>query len=225
MVKSENKKQKHIFIDTNILLDIYDLNQKGLDKMRKVVEGIINEELKFYISKQVHNEFKENRKNKFKNVFDKLEKLKGKDEFENIFNENAVLKNYPEYVKLSKTRSDLIQKAQDDIESNNLIADSVIRSIFNEAGIIESYIYLEKAMSRIQAGNPPGEIGKHGDAINWELLLDEVPEGEDLFLVTKSDNFLSEGSGMEIDSSLKSEWQKEKNSNVYLCNSLGWFFS
>lgn len=221
----ENKKQKHIFIDTNILLDVYDLNQKGLDEMRKVVEGIINEELKVYVSRQVHNEFKESRKDKFKDIFDRLESLKGKGEFESTFNENAILKSYPEYSKLSKTRSDLIQKAQDDIESNNLIADSIIRSIFNEAGVIESYIYLEKAMSRIQAGNPPGEIGKHGDAINWELLLDEVPSGKDIFLVTKSDNFLSEGLGAEINPSLKSEWQKEKDSNVYLCNSLGWFFS
>lgn len=224
-MEDKEKKQKHIFVDTDILLDVYDLNQKGLDEMGKVVEGIINEELKIYITRQVHNDFKENRKNKFKDVLESLKNLKEKDDFENIFDENRILKNYPEYSKISKTKSDLIQKAQDDIKANNLIADSILRSIFNEAGVIESYIYLEKAMSRIQAGNPPGKIGKHSDAINWELLLDEVPSGEDIFLVTKSNNFLEEGSGAEIHPSLKLEWQKEKDSNVYLCNSLGWFFS
>lgn len=224
-MEEENKKPKHIFIDKNILLDIYDLNQKGLDKMRKVVEDISNKELRIYTTKQVHNDFKQSRKNKFKDVLESLEKLKEKDSFENTFNENIILKNYPEHSKISKIKLGLIQKVQDDIESNNLMADSIIRSIFSESGIIESYIYLEKAINRIQSGNPPGEIGKHGDAINWELLLGEVPPGEDIFLVTKSNNFLEEGSGSEIHPSLKLEWQKEKDSNIYLCNSLGWFFS
>ncbi len=224
-MEKKTNKQKHIFIDTNILLDIYDLNQKGLDKMRKVVESISNEELKIYITKQAHNDFKQKRKNKFKDVLDDLEELKGKDSFENTFDKNIILKNYPEYSRISKIKSDLIQKVRDDIESNNLMADSIIRNIFSESGIIESYIYLEKAIGRIQSGNPPGEVGNHGDAINWELLLDEVPAGEDIFLVTKSDNFLNEGMGAELHPLLKSEWQKAKDSNAYLCNSLKWFFS
>jgi hypothetical protein len=43
----------------------------------------------------------------------------------------------------------------------------------------------------MSVGNPPGKQGSLGDAINWEALLAEVPDGEDLYLIADDRDYLS----------------------------------
>ncbi|MCK4635698.1 MAG: DUF4935 domain-containing protein [Candidatus Moranbacteria bacterium] len=227
----KKNKQKHVFIDTNIFLDFYRLSQKDLDELKKLVESIKNGEIKIYLTKQVYNEFIRNREKVFKETFDNLKKVKEDDSFKDIFSANAIFKNYSEYNKVSKIKtaleklkSDLIQKVKKDINDNKLVADLIIKEIFDEIGIINSDIYLEKAIKRMQLGNPPGKNNSYGDAINWELLLEKIPLEEDIILVVRDGDFLSEMSKIKPHPFLNLEWKKCKKSKIYLYNSLSEFF-
>lgn len=71
-------------------------------------------------------------------------------------------------------------KAEEDIRNNKLAADELIGSMLNSSAVIktdnETY---HAAKMRMDIRNPPGKDGSIGDAINWLLLLDSVPEGTD----------------------------------------------
>ncbi len=230
-MEEENKKQKHVFIDTNIFLDFYRLSQKDLDELKKLIESIRNNEIKIYLTEQVYNEFIINRENVFKKTFDNLERVKEDDSFRDIFSANTIFKNYPEYIHvvkiknaLGKIKSELLLKVKNDIKNYNLAADLIIKDILGEVEIVKSDSYLDKAKDRMQLGKPPGKNGGYGDAVNWELLLDKVPINEDIVLISRDGDFSSKMFGTEPCSFLEKEWKKNKKSKVYLYNSLSEFF-
>jgi len=76
-----------------------------------------------------------------------------------------------------------------------------------------SEIY-EAARRRVDIGNPPGKPGSIGDAINWLLLLEHVPDKEPLFIVTEDSDFYSKFDEKAISPFLKHEWNELKHSIV-----------
>lgn len=225
-------KVKNVFIDTNIFLDFYRLSEKDLKELEKLIDSIKKEEVKLFLTKQVKQEFERKREDVFSQTFNKLSSAKEDEAFPHIFELNNILKNYPEYssvrkakVVLEKIKSQLIEKLQKDIIEKNLIADKLIDDIFDKSGVIDSDKYLEKAEKRIKFGNPPGKKGGCGDAINWEVIIDLVPEKKDLFLISCDSDFTSVMDGSRIHPFLSDEWKKLKESRIYLYDSLSEFFS
>lgn len=223
-----NKKgdTKHVFIDSNIFLDFYRLGREDLDKLNQLIELIKNGDIKVYLTKQVYDEFFRNREETFRKTYKGF--LDSKIEIQM----NSIFKNYPEYKKitlltraLDKLKSDLGQKVETDVSTRNLAADHIVRKIFDASNFIDSDSFLEKAVVRHRLGNPPGKKNNsYGDEINWETLLDSVPDGEKLIIVSNDGDYESPMSDRKLDSYLESEWKEEKKSKVYLYKSLGVFF-
>jgi predicted nucleic acid-binding protein len=220
------KDVKHIFIDSNIFLDFYRLGKEDLEKLNQLIDLIKGGDIKIYLTKQVYDEFFRNREETFKKTY------RGFTDSKIDVQMNSIFKNYPEYRKitllkraLDKLRSDLGQKVESDMDSKSLVADVIVRNIFEATGVIDSDTFLEKAIIRHRLGNPPGKKNNSfGDEINWETLLDVVPSGEKLVIISNDGDYESPMSERKIDSYLEAEWAKNKKSKIYLYKSLGTFF-
>ncbi len=76
---------------------------------------------------------------------------------------------------------------------------------------------------RVDLGNPPGKQGSLGDAVNWELLLETVPDDEDLHFVTEDKDFYSPMNPEMANPFLEAEWHDRKSSSLYLYRTLSKF--
>src|SRR5258708_10453321 len=100
-------------------------------------------------------------------------------------------KEYPEYKELrdalrryDENKDKILQKLRADIENKSLGADTLVSDLFSKATVFDhSDKVFAAALRRMKLGNPPGKDGSHGDAINWETLLAQMPK-QDLFLIT-----------------------------------------
>src|SRR5262249_12083926 len=80
------------------------------------------------------------------------------------------------------------------------------------------------ARTRIDVGNPPGKNGSLGDALNWEILLQNVPDGEPLYFVTDDKDYVSPIDSSIFNAYLSQEWQNQKGSEIVYFKSLSEFF-
>jgi hypothetical protein len=76
------------------------------------------------------------------------------------------------------------------------------------------------ARQRFDLGNPPGKDASYGDAVNWESLLQAVPDGEDLLLVTGDSDYISKLDDSLLADALSQEWANKKKSKVILYKNL-----
>lgn len=226
MSEKAKKDIKHVFIDSNIFLDFYRLGKEDLEKLNQLVDLIKNGHIKIYLTKQVYDEFYRNREDTFKKTY------KGFLDSKIDIQMNSIFKNYPEYKKitllkrtLEKLKSDLGQKVESDVNDKKLIADEIVRKIFDASSFIDSDEFLDKAVIRHRLGNPPGKKNNsYGDEINWETLLESVPDGEKFIVISNDGDYESPMSNKKIDSYLEAEWTKNKKSKIYFYESLGVFF-
>lgn len=181
---------------------------------------------KLYLPEQVIQEFHRNRDNKIADALKQLreQKLdlrfpqfsKEYDEFENL---RKLQRDY------SKLHADLIKKAVEDIKSESLKADKVIRDLFKNAiSIPDDKSINELAQNRMAIGNPPGKNGSLGDALNWEALLKNIPNGENLYFLTDDKDYASPIDGNVFNTYLSREWKNNKKSEILFYKSLSEFF-
>jgi hypothetical protein len=116
------------------------------------------------------------------------------------------------------------EKATVDIRQKNLNADHVIGHIFERSAITQTSgeIY-HTARMRMDIGDPPGKRGSIGDAINWLLLLEAVPNGQDLHIISEDGDFYSTLDETAINPFLEEEWREKKQSSVRVYRTLSEF--
>ncbi len=216
----------NIFIDTNILLNFYHFSSDDLEELNKLLVLIRNDEIVLFVPDQVINEFYRNRDNK---IADSLKEFR-KEKIERPFPQ--MTKQYLEYKALKdaiktfdENRQALLGKLLGDINTNSLKADILINELFRIAKRlnISDDIY-NKAKYRHDIGNPPGKKDSCGDAINWESLLNLVPNHEDIMFITEDSDYLSELNNDNLKPYLVDEWKQTKYSSIILFKSLTVFF-
>ena len=208
----------HLFIDTSTFLTFYAYTSDNLEELKKVSDLIGAGKLKLYIPEQVSDEFQRNREGKLAQSL--TEFLRGGIA-------QAVprfMAEYPEAVDFTdagkayeQARAKLEKKARKDAAEQLLPADSVFTTIIDAAGLIKSEEeILQKANRRRLRGNPPGKKDSVGDQINWEILLDKVPDGQDLHVVTKDGDYASALNSDSPHQFLQTEWKKKKNGSLFI---------
>lgn len=210
---------KNLFLDANIWLSLFHFSSDDLEKFKNL-KSLIGTEIQLYVTEQVYDEVYRNRENKIKDALDKFEK------FDISF--PVFLKNYDEFsefqakfVELKKSHKEWIQKAKEDIINQDTPADLVLKDFFSSIEIIESPTdIIERGVLRFNTGNPPGKNKSFGDAINWETLIANVPQGEDLFFVSADKDFASVFDEKQFNSFLAKEWNTKKGSNIIFFKSL-----
>lgn len=210
---------KNVFIDANIWLSLFHFSGDDLEEFKKLKE-LIGTDLTLFLPEQIRDEVYRNRENKIKDAFEKFEKLQ--------LQFPAFCKGYDEYKEFSKDffalqsrHKSWLNKVKEDIVSQSLSADQVIIDFFDS---VEFYPTTEairqKAVHRYDVGNPPGKDHKYGDAINWEILLENVPDGEDLFFISNDSDYASILDNKRFHPFLVDEWIKKKGSHIFYFKSL-----
>ena len=111
------------------------------------------------------------------------------------------------------------------IETENLKADKIIELLFSKAKkIIIDQELVEKAKLRFDLGNPPGKNKSYGDAINWESLLQNVEDYNDLYFIADDKDYFSEIINSNFNSYLQNEWTQRKGTKIKFYKTLSDFF-
>jgi predicted nucleic acid-binding protein len=208
----------HLFIDSSTFLTFYAYTSDDLDELKKVAGLIKAGKLKLYIPEQVADEFYRNREGK---LAESLTAFLGGGVSKAI---PRFMADYAEAQEFSaalkafqQAREKLAEKARQDAAERLLPADDVFAKIIEAAGLIPaSETILHQANRRRLRGNPPGKKDSVGDQINWEVLLEQVPSGKDLHIVTKDGDYASALAADSPHQFLQAEWEQKKGSSIYL---------
>jgi len=200
-----------VFIDTNMLLDMYHLSGPDLEELRKFVALIENGKIEVLMPQQVVDEFWRNREGVIADALKRFDETRAQAVVPNI------IRSYPEAADLKKAvdkvkslAAELKKRATSDIESGALKADAVLDALFSAVKIVAvSGDMVSRARLRMDIGNPPGKRGDLGDAINWECLLDLVPKGEtsEVVVISADGHFESELTSGQLREFLIREWR------------------
>jgi predicted nucleic acid-binding protein len=211
----------HLFIDTNILLRFYGYSGDRLEELKKLVLLIDRKEVTLYVPSQLKDEVARNREGEIKKAYRDLVELKLEKGFPFIFRSHddfsALLKALNAFYEV---KDRILKGLENEIRTKRLKADLVIQELFEKGKNIDSTPYTEPARLRMALGNPPGKAGSLGDAINWECLLGNIPDGEDLFLISKDSDYQSPLSDTALSGFLVDEWEAKKSSKVFFYPSL-----
>lgn len=215
----------HVFIDTNILLNFFHFTKEDIDALSNVFASHENGAATVHLTEQVCDEFLRNRENKIKDALKKFKDVKFTAQLP------AFMKQYEEYELIRQKSAELqdlakaiSQKVDVDVIENGLLTDTLIKDIFNKSNPIATTPELfGKAHMRMSLGNPPGKNGSMGDAVNWMALLEAVPNGEDLHVISEDGDFYSTLDENRPHPFLKQEWKNKKQAEVYVYRTLSSF--
>lgn len=210
---------KNLFIDANIWLSLFHYTNDDLEQFGKL-RALVGTDIRLFVTEQIYNEVYRNRENKIKNALDEFEKFN--------LQFPTYLKNYQEYELFNKKYTELktehsawLKKVKKDIADQNSPADIALKEFFEGIEFIPSSPELvQRAVLRFNIGNPPGKDRKYGDAINWETLLESVPNGEDLFFVSADKDYASIFDDKQFHPFLAQEWEIRKGSKILFFKSL-----
>ena len=209
---------KNLFIDTNIWLSLYHFTDNDLSQFEKL-KSYIGNSINLFLPRQVYDEIVRNRENKLKSALS--------DFVVKAPNYPAFAKGYDEYEKFQSDMRSLVsrykawkRKIDEDIIKQDLPADKTIRAFFDENSLLDCSDVIELAYNRYRIGNPPGKDNKYGDAINWECLLKNVPNNEDLYVISSDKDYRSLIDDKKINPFLEQEWEKKKHGEIKFYTSL-----
>ncbi len=215
----------HVFIDTNILLNFFHFTKDEIDNLSNIFASHEHGAATVHLTEQVCDEFLRNRENKIKDALKKFKDAKFSAQLP------AFMKQYEEYesirikcAELQALAKDISTKVDNDVVSNNLITDKLIKEIFEKSEPIPTSNKLfRQAKMRMSIGNPPGKNNSIGDAINWIALLETVPEGENLHVISEDGDFYSTLDEYRPHPFLREEWKREKNAELFVYRTLSSF--
>lgn len=215
----------HVFIDTNILLNFFHFSKDELDALNDVFASHEHGAAEVHLTQQVCDEFKRNRENKIKDALKRFRDVKFSVELPSF------MKGYEEYDGIRTLSSELqglvkaiSTKVDADIVAKRLLADRLISDIFSRANIIETTPEVFSAASmRLSIGNPPGKSRSIGDAINWTILLQTVPDEEPVHIISEDGDFYSALNEDSVHPFLEEEWRKRKRSSLHVYRTLSAF--
>jgi hypothetical protein len=217
----------HLYIDTNAYLTFFHLTSDDLEELKKLQVLIAKtKDIQLHLPEQTFDEFNRNRETK---IADALKRFK-EEKLNNQFPQMS--KEYPEYGKMrdaikefEQNKSKLLEKLYKDIFSMNLAADRLIDELFKNAKrypTTEELVQIAK--TRYDLGRPPGKNKSYGDAVNWEALLTNIPESEDLYFISDDKDFFSDINQDCFNSYLINEWKEKKHSDIYYYRRISEFF-
>jgi len=215
----------HVFIDTNILLNFFHFSKDELEVLTDVFASHEHGAAKVHLTQQVCDEFKRNRENKIKDALKRFKEIKFSTQLPSF------MKAYEEYKTIRRLSAELqaavntiMEKVDADILAQRLVADDLITDIFRRADIIPTTQEVFSAASmRLTIGNPPGKTGSIGDAINWTVLLQTVPDGEPLHVISDDGDFYSALKEDAVHPFLAEEWRMRKGSTLRVYRTLSAF--
>ncbi|MBU1044539.1 MAG: DUF4935 domain-containing protein [Candidatus Omnitrophica bacterium] len=216
---------KYVFIDTNILLNFYAFHKDHIDKLEKIINLMKEKKIILILPQQTVDEFNRRREDKFKETLEHIDSFKIKFATPVSCHGTSEIQIIKDGIqRVHKALKNLHNKLLKQIGTKSLPADSLIYKIFKTADIIPiSDKLLSIAKRRVDLGNPPGKRGSYCDAINWECILENIPNGKDLYFVSEDGDYASVIDPKNLSDFLKDEWARRVSSKIYFYQSLSEF--
>ncbi|WP_310430206.1 PIN domain-containing protein [Chamaesiphon sp. VAR_48_metabat_135_sub] len=214
-----------LFIDTNILLSFYALNQEDLAELSKLIEAIDKQQITLLLTDQIIDEFYRNREQRIDGAIKSLRTQTFNPQFPQLCEDYPEIDVLRESLKhYEQAHASLTTKILIDIKTKTLKADLIIQSLFSLGKQLKnSPEILDRARFRMGVGNPPGKNNSLGDAINWECLLAETADGEDLYFITGDKDYCSALNDDEFSDFLLTEWNNRKRTKIHFYKRLSSF--
>lgn len=215
----------HIYIDTSVFVRFYSYSSDALNEVEKLSALIVSDQVCSYTTDQTIDELYRNRDAEIAEAMKRVEGLPVSVELPRFAQELEEAKGLTSAMKQVKgAKNALVSKIRETLHSDSLKADSIIQEIFDGSTLIKrSRAIIEKAEYRVKVGNPPGKGSGIGDQINWECLLEEVPEGTELHLISLDGDYSAKGEKGRVSHFLSREWKKSKGAEITLYQGLGEF--
>ncbi len=217
----------NLFIDTNILLSFYALSNADVQQLKQLIAVVNKKDIILFVSDQLMNEVERNRDNKIKDSF-------------KAFRDDNFKCRAPSFVKAMPTFSDLqklltdanklhaemIKTVANLVERRELEADKFIKELIDTVSVTKTdRKQFNAAYQRFRLGNPPGKNKVTiGDELNWEFLIENVPSGEDLHLVSADSDFASPSDSNKVNSFLSREYKNKNKGELHYYRDLSDFF-
>jgi predicted nucleic acid-binding protein len=214
-----------LFIDTNILLSFYSLNQDDLAELNKIIDAIEKQQITLLLTDQIINEFYRNREQRIDGTIKSFRTQTFNTQFPQLCEDYPEIDTLREALKhQEQAHAALANRILIDIKAKTLKADRIIQSLFSLGKKLSPDLTtIERAKLRMSIGNPPGKNNSLGDAINWESLLNETPTGEDLYFITGDKDYCSALNDDEFSDFLLTEWDTRKQTKIYFYKRLSSF--
>jgi hypothetical protein len=211
----------HLFVDTNVFLNFYSYAKDDLGQLKKLIENLSADKILLHLPQQVLNELERNREMKLKSSADQFRKESFPTAIPRHMQDYPQAKIYSDAVDAAlKARVLMINQAAAEASGKALAADKVLEELVGKATVYdEDEEIFQRAVGRMQKGNPPGKPGSVGDQYNWEYLLQNVPD-EDLHIVSKDGDYVSGLNTGRPHPFLEKEWNCRKNSNLHVYSEL-----
>ncbi|MDP1635007.1 MAG: PIN domain-containing protein [Gallionellaceae bacterium] len=215
----------HVIIDTNILLNFFHFTKEDTETLRSVFASHKHGAVTVHLTEQVFDEFSRNRENKIKDSLKRFKELKFAAQLP------AFMEQYGQYeqilqksAELQELTKDISQKVDADVVENRLLPDFLIKDFFAKNETIPTTAELYgMAQMRVSLGNPPGKSGSMGDAVNWVALLNAVPNGENIHVISEDGDFYSTLDENRPHPFLKDEWRRKKQAEMFVYKNLSSF--
>lgn len=216
------KPKHHIFLDSNIYLRFFKLSDADVKELGQLVTLVKSGEVKLYLTEQVRDEFNRNRDEAIAESLKSVREQEMKPSFPRMFRDHA---GFPELRKAVKAyedqRKQMLQDVTEAASRKELAADKLIAELFDLAEFVPLTDPIwETARRRYDLRNPPGKGKSYGDAVHWVSLLDAVPTGEDILVVSDDSDFQSKLDKTQMSDFLQEEWRQRKNAAAVLYTSL-----
>jgi PIN domain len=214
-----------LFIDTNILLSFYSLNQEDLAELSKLSDLIAQQHITLLLTDQIVDEFNRNREQRIDGAIKSIRSQTFNPQFPQLCEDYPEVDRVRESLKhYEQAHIALMNQITIDIKAKNLKADRIVQSFFSLGKKLPAHSQiLDRARLRMGIGNPPGKNNSLGDAINWECLLEAIPAGEDLFFVTGDKDYCSALNDDDFSDFLQTEWFSHKQKPIHFYKRLSGF--
>lgn len=215
----------YVFIDTNVLLRFYAYSDDTLAEVEKLSALIKAKKIKLLITEQIVDEHARNRDNVLADSMKRLDQMPTGVQIPRFAEHHEPAQQLMEAVKAAKTaKTELMDAIRSEMAGGGLRADRVILEMFaSTKALPRAEEVISKARLRRELGNPPGKEDSLGDQINWEILLQHVPDRADLHVISKDGDFKSGATPDRAGYFLRVEWNEKKRANLHLYNGLSSF--
>lgn len=216
----------YVFIDTNVYLNFYHYSTDDLEELKKLHVAITSGPINLVATSQLKDEFARNRENKIADALKQFSEHKMPRKFPQLFKDFSEYGDMRDSIKnFDKAADVMLKKLQSAIHDKSLLADDEVEFLFNHSVNLDTTEeIMQKARQRHELRRPPGKANSIGDAINWETLLAQLPEGEDLYLISGDVDYRSPLNSKKLAEYIREEWENSKASKIYFFDKLSDFF-
>lgn len=215
----------HVFIDTSVLLRFYAYSDDALAEIEKLSALAKTRRLTLLVTRQVVEERARNRDREINESLKRLDQQAMPLQIPRFAAHHSEATELGEAIKLARAAKDkLLAAIRKEMDGDGLRADRTIQELFSATKVLEtSSASLTLANQRRAMGNPPGKKDSLGDQINWEILLEKVPDGTDLHIVARDGDFGGTALNGAANFYLVEEWRAKKQASLRLYAGLGAF--